>query len=184
MSPSSRRGPPCGGPELSRRNRLQDVSGTLRERLRGAREFVRYCVVGGLGVLVNTGCLVALRRTGVRLEIASPVAIELSIVFNFALNAAWTFRRRAVQTRASVRFFRFHLVAAVAGLANFAVLVLLSRALGLWYVAANLVGIAIGTLVNYLLNSHWTWRRARSLQGTSASPVEEVGPPCRSGSPQ
>lgn len=160
------------------------MTGALRERLPGAQEFVRYCVVGGLGVLVNTGCLVALRRVGVQLEVASPVAIELSIVFNYALNGAWTFRRRAVETRAAERFLRFHLVAAVAGLVNYAVLVLLARALGLWFVAANLVGIAVGTLVNYGLNSHWTWRRARSRQGTNAPPVEEVGTTCRSGSPR
>jgi dolichol-phosphate mannosyltransferase len=105
------------------------------------------------------GVLVALRRSGVRLELASPAAIEVAIVFNYVLNASWTFARRAVQGGRVARFVRFHFVAAAAGLVNYAILLLLARVFGVWYVAANLAGIGAATLVNYSLNSLWTWRR-------------------------
>jgi len=133
-------------------------------------EFVRYCAVGGLGVIVNLGVLVALREAGMRLEVASPLAIECSIVFNFVLHVLWTFRRRAVERGAVLRFLRFHVVAGVAGLVNYATLLLLTGVMGLWYVAANLGGIGIGTAVNYALNSAWTWKR--NTQPVSHGPRE------------
>jgi dolichol-phosphate mannosyltransferase len=155
-----------GESKLSLRDQVEFLANVLKIRFRRSEEFFRYCVVGGLGVLVNMGVLVAVRRAGVRLEVASPVAIELSIVFNYVLNAAWTFRRRAVvQGPVAGRFVRFHLVAAAAGLVNYAALLVLARIFGVWYVAANLAGIAIATLVNYSLNSLWTWRRAHAHAG-------------------
>lgn len=148
-----------GESKLSLRDQIEFLANILKIRFRRSEAFFRYCVVGGLGVLVNMGVLVALRRSGVRLELASPAAIELAIVSNYVLNASWTFARRAVQGGRTARFVRFHLVAAAAGLVNYAILLLLARVLGVWYVAANLAGIGAATLVNYSLNSLWTWRR-------------------------
>jgi dolichol-phosphate mannosyltransferase len=148
-----------GESKLSLRDQIEFLADILKIRFRRSEAFFRYCVVGGLGVLVNMGVLVALRRSGVRLELASPAAIELAIVFNYVLNASWTFARRAVQGGWAARFVRFHLVAAAAGLVNYAILLLLARVFGVWYVAANLAGIGAATLVNYSLNSLWTWRR-------------------------
>lgn len=142
-----------------------------------SKEFMRYCVVGALGVVVNTGTLVGLRRLGVALGLASPVSIEVSIVFNYLLNEAWTFRWRRARGRAAGRFARFHLVAATSGLVNFTVLLALARGLGVWYVAANLAGIGAATLVNYALNSLWTWRPP------VATVLEEDGVPAP-GTPQ
>jgi dolichol-phosphate mannosyltransferase len=163
-----------GKSKLSLGDQIEFLGNILRIRFRRSEEFVRYCIVGGAGVLVNLAVLVALRRAGVRLELASPVAIELSILFNFVLNLAWTFRRRTVEHGATVRFVRFHLVAGAAGLVNYAILLLLTRAFDVWYVAANLAGIAIGTSVNYALNSMWTWRRK---QEPVARPPREAGLP-------
>jgi dolichol-phosphate mannosyltransferase len=165
---------PYGQSKLSLRDQLEFLANLLRVRIRRSESFFRYCAVGGLGVLVNMGVLVALRRAGVRLELASPVAIELAIVFNFVLNASWTFGTRPVQGGHTVRFVRFHLVAAAAGLLNYAVLLVLVHAFGLWYVAANLAGIGAATLVNYSLNSLWTWRRVPPRPGDARlSPARE-----------
>ena len=37
-------------------------------------------------------------------------------------------------------------------------LLLLTKAAGLWDIAANLIGIVVATLLNYFLNSRWTWK--------------------------
>ena len=62
---------------------------TAEATARGA--FWRFCAVGASGVLVNLGALAALTGAGVVSTLASALAIELSILSNFALNDRWTF---------------------------------------------------------------------------------------------
>jgi dolichol-phosphate mannosyltransferase len=40
---------------------------------------------------------------------------------------------------------------------NLGTLWLLTSVAGLFYILSNLVGIALATLWNYLVNNHWTW---------------------------
>jgi putative flippase GtrA len=52
---------------------------------------LRFAVVGALGTILNEGVFV-LSSEAVPLAISLALAIEVSIVFNFILNDAWTFR--------------------------------------------------------------------------------------------
>jgi len=123
-------------------------------------EFVKFAIVGGSGVLVNMGLFFILTRW-LRMDItwASPVAIEVSIISNFLLNNAWTFRRRDTYVPFFRRLIRYHLVTGLAGLVNYAILLLLVRFIGLSDLLANLIGIIIGMFINFFLNSLWTWKQ-------------------------
>jgi putative flippase GtrA len=72
-------------------------------------------VVGASGVLVNLGCLFAFADAlGVQTNIASALAIEVSILSNFLLNDRWTFRdRRHAERSLAKRAADFHLVSLV-----------------------------------------------------------------------
>lgn len=121
-------------------------------------EFIKFAFVGGSGVLVNMGLLFMLTRYfDIRLEIASPIAIEVSILSNFSLNNLWTFRKRDTHVPFRTRIFRYHLVTGLAGLVNYGVLLLLVNSFGLHDLISNLIGILIGTVITYSLNSLWTW---------------------------
>jgi dolichol-phosphate mannosyltransferase len=123
------------------------------------KEFIKFAVVGGSGVLVNMGFFYMFTRwAGIRIEIASPMAIEISILSNFLLNNAWTFRKRDTRFRFIGRILRYHMVTAVAGLVNYLTLLLLAKVLGIHDLVANLIGIILGTFINFFLNSLWTWR--------------------------
>jgi dolichol-phosphate mannosyltransferase len=123
------------------------------------KEFMKFAVVGGSGVLVNMGCFyVFTRYAGIRIEFASPMAIEISILTNFFLNNAWTFRKRDTKIGFAGRILRYHLVTAVAGLVNYLTLLLLTHVAGLHDLVSNLIGIILGTFINFFLNSLWTWR--------------------------
>ncbi len=122
-------------------------------------EFIKFGIVGGSGVLVNMGLLFILTRLlHVRLEIASPIAIEVSILSNFLLNNLWTFRKRNTHIPFWSRLLRYHLVTGLAGIVNYLVLLLLVNKFGMHDMISNLIGIMIGTVINYSLNSLWTWR--------------------------
>ena len=123
------------------------------------KEFLKFAVVGGSGVLVNMGFFfVFTRYAGIRIEVASPMAIEISILTNFFLNNAWTFRKRDTKVGFTGRILRYHLVTAVAGLINYLTLLLLAKVFGMHDMVANLIGIVLGTFINFFLNSLWTWR--------------------------
>lgn len=128
-------------------------------RSKRLEEFVKFGIVGGSGVLVNMGLLFVLTRyLSIRLEIASVIAIEASILSNFFLNNLWTFKKRDTPVPFRTRLFRYHLVTGLAGIVNYLVLLLLVKTFGLHDMLSNLIGIAIGTVINYSLNSFWTWR--------------------------
>jgi putative flippase GtrA len=114
----------------------------------------RFAAVGLSGVAINLGVLHLLAGVlGVREILSSAVAIELSILWNFALNDAFTFRDRRDTARAPPlgRLLRYHAVSAVGAAVQLGTFVLaalaLSRAagrtdLGAFRYAAQAAGIA------------------------------------------
>jgi len=150
--------------------------------LKRYERFLKFSVVGGSGVMVNLGVYALLTGWGGldfphgRL-LAYALSVEISIVTNFLLNDAWTFRDRVVHSEPFVtRGVRFHVVS-LAGFAinwgTFALLNLLFPAFsaqplpvlsalpGLAGLSGDyafaILGILLGTAVNYLGNLKWTW---------------------------
>jgi dolichol-phosphate mannosyltransferase len=116
-------------------------------------------VTGSSGVVANMAAYILLTRfLGIPLEVASPIAIETSILSNFFLNNVWTFRNRETENSYFTKLLRFHTIAALGGITNYSILLLLINVLGWWDIAANFTGIIVGTLVNYSMNSFWTWK--------------------------
>jgi len=123
-------------------------------------EFLKFAMVGTSGVFVNMGVLYLLtRHASLSIEFASPIAIECSILSNFFINNFWTFRKRQTKVTFGRRIFRYHLVTGLAGIVNYLLLLLLVRVFHMHDLVANLIGIAVGTLINFFLNSLWTWKR-------------------------
>lgn len=148
-----------GESKLSLKDQVEFLLNVFRIRFRKSEEFLKFLLVGASGVAVNLGFYVLFSRgMDLPLEVASPMAIEISIISNFLLNNAFTFSKRTSANGLKKRFLRFHLVAGAAGVVNYSVLLLLAKSFGMWDIAANLAGIACATLVNYVLNSRWTWK--------------------------
>ena len=58
------------------------------------RTFLRFCLTGLSGVVVNLGSFRILLELGVHKYLASPIAIESSVFSNFIINNYWTFADR------------------------------------------------------------------------------------------
>ena len=120
-----------------------------------ARRFVKFCLVGGSGVAVNTAALFALTEWArLSLAIASPLAVEVAILNNFYWNNAWTFRAGSVDFG---RLVKFNLVSLVGMAITTGVLLYLVNNFGLHYLIANLFGIGVAMVWNFLINFFWTW---------------------------
>lgn len=129
------------------------------------RRLARFCVVGASGVAVNMGILILLtEKLGLPYAVSSLVAIEVSILTNFALNNAWTWSDCKSESLLR-RIVKYHAVAGVTALAaNWCVLVALTRFAGLDYRISNLIGIAVGVALNFVLNHVWTFGQRESTE--------------------
>ena len=121
----------------------------------------RFLVVGGVAYVVNQALLVTLYElAGLGLLAASALALEASILVRFELNDRWTFRSRFQQTL-WVKFYRFHLSSFGSPLIALACVNLLTPALGVSYLIANSVGIALGVTWNWLCSNRVVWADSR-----------------------
>lgn len=125
--------------------------------------FVRFGVVGASGVVVNQGLLMLLHGTlGVPLLISSICAIEVSIITNFLLNHVWTWRLSLRTPGLFRRCLQYHAAAVMAAFAgNVIVLMVAVELFGVDYRIANLIGIVIGTVINFTAGELWIFRRGQ-----------------------
>ena len=118
--------------------------------------FIKFNVVGLVGVLVNEGVLLLLVFEGIYYLYASAVAIEVSIVSNFILNDFWTFRDRRHGHIVS-RMLKFNGLMIIGLVVNLAILYAGTTYLGIVYAISNLVGIAAAFLLRYWLSIRFAW---------------------------
>ena len=127
----------------------------LTERAKLARA-ARFCVVGGTGTAINTAVLYLLSRgLGLPLPVSSAIAVELAILSIYMLNVRFTYGARRPSLR---RLAKFNLTS-LGGLGVNVVIVWLLTRHGVYFIAANFVGIAVAVVVNYTFSVAWVWRR-------------------------
>jgi dolichol-phosphate mannosyltransferase len=134
---------------------------SLMKRKGELLRFLKFCLVGGSGVLVNMGLLWLLTEfAGFPYLVSAAVSIESSIISNFVLNNYFTFgdRRLAGARIFLERLLKFNVVSLFGLGINLGVLYLFTDVFGLYYLLSNLCGIAVAMLWNYLVNTLWTWR--------------------------
>ena len=120
------------------------------------RHFIKFNIVGLIGVVVNEGLLLLLSFGGIYYLYASAVAIEASIISNFVLNDFWTFRDRR-HGHVAVRLLKFNGLMIIGLIANIAILYALTTYLGVHYGISNLVGIGAAFLLRYWLSVNFAW---------------------------
>ena len=149
-----------GESKLSFKDQLEFLLNIPRLGFRNMKDFIKYSLVGLSGVFVNLGVYTALTRNLGFSEILAPlISIEVALISNFIFNNFWTFGKRQQKSRIRQRFFKFHLASGLAALLNYLIFLMLFLGLGVYDIFANLIGIAIAAIANYLINSNWTWRR-------------------------
>ncbi len=126
---------------------------------RHAGRFARFLTVGLSGVFVNMGMLWFLTEVGgVYYLLSSLAAVESSIVTNFLLNNAWTFRDRSHGEVSPRALCRYNLVCLGGIVMSSAILYSLTTWVGVYYLLANLAAMSVTALWNFAANASWTWR--------------------------
>ncbi len=137
---------------------IEYIKMLLVQGLKKYNKFLKFCIVGGIGVVINIGLLYTLTEyIGLFYLASSAIAIEISIISNFILNNFWTWKKS--KTGFSKKFLQFNLVSIAALVINLAVLFTLTEIFELWYILSQLAGIVLATLINFYLNDKWTFKK-------------------------
>ena len=148
-----------GTTKLGFRNLVEFFFIVWRLRLARHETFAKFALTGLSGVVVNLGLFQLLLTAGLHRFIASPLAIEASVVWNFILNNYWTFADREMQGRKRIRGLKFNLVSLFSLGLSFSTFVALSFLFPQSpSVILQAIGILPATVVNYSLNSWWTFK--------------------------
>jgi dolichol-phosphate mannosyltransferase len=125
-------------------------------------KYVRFCVVGGSGVIVDMVFLWLLNSVfGMPLLWSKCVASEIAMISNFALNNGWTFRSEGngCGWRLWLKaFVRFNIVCTAGMLLAMAVLACLHERFGIQVLIANACAIITASVFNYCLSKVFVWR--------------------------
>ena len=131
------------------------------------RRLIKFCAVGGSGVVVNLGFVWVGREFAhdwdpeARDAFASALGILVSILGNFLLNDLWTWGDRAKGSSPRDllrRIASYYVVSGAAVLIQYGVAMGLRLWLGWLIYWAQALGILLGTGINYVANNRWTFR--------------------------
>lgn len=122
--------------------------------------FIKFGVVGTSGIFINSFVLwLCFDWIGIPLAIASPLAVATAIFNNFMLNNFWTWKKTGQKKHSFFhRLWRYYLSASLGASINYVTLLLLTEIFGLYYLIANLVGILLGMVSNFLLGELWVFK--------------------------
>jgi putative flippase GtrA len=134
------------------------------------RQFVKFALVGGTGVIVNlavfNATLIAwhlvtgrpLSNLGLTADyVANGLGFVVSVITNYYLNRRWTFRSTS---RVATEFPKFLTVSIVAYAVNLGIFTIAHTTFDLRGNVSQLIAIACVMPVNFLANKLWSFRSA------------------------
>jgi putative flippase GtrA len=117
---------------------------------------LKFNAVGAVGMALQLAVLAVLNRVTSHYLVATAVAIEITLLHNFAGHVWFTWRDRATDHEGWRRCARFHLSNGVVSMAgNLALMPLLVEGARMPVLAANAVAILVCSVVNFLLGEKW-----------------------------
>ena len=137
------------------------VDAERRTSVRFLSKAGRFYSVGATGLLVNyaASLLIGILFPSLWYLYGTAVGIALSITSNFFLNKIWTFEDRDFRWRkTALQYGLFSGFSSLGALLQLAIVYVLFEGNHLDYPLALLIGVAIASIGNFLLNKKWTFR--------------------------
>jgi dolichol-phosphate mannosyltransferase len=146
---------------------------SLMQRTGELARFIKFCIVGGSGVIVNVGLYGILTRfagftpiddtsSGILSgNIALTISIETAIITNFILNNFFTFSDRNIKGIGEFfkRLVNFNLICIIGALIQIGISNLFAITFGVYDLVSVLIGIVVAFFWNYLVNNFLTWKK-------------------------
>lgn len=128
------------------------------------KRWVAFNAVGALGVVIQLAVVgLLIYGAGLHYLVATTVAVEATILHNFAWHQRWTWKDRQSMSRFAllVRLARFNLLnGGISLVGNAAVMALLTGAAGVAPLPANVVAILLCSIANFVASEKLVFRAA------------------------
>ncbi len=131
--------------------------------------WLKFNAVGIAGVLVQLAALALFHSVlGIHYLAATALAVEIAVLHNFAWHERWTWRDRPGNSPA--RLARFNATTGLLSIgSNLILMRLFAGALGIPYLAANLLAIAVTSMANFVVSELFVFRVRRGPQNAAAA---------------
>ncbi|SMF11868.1 glycosyltransferase [Pseudobacteriovorax antillogorgiicola] len=152
-----------GESKLGLKDIIEFIQNAFAIRLRGMERFIKFGAVGLSGVVVNLFFFWLFQTWGAEPYLASPLAIEVSIIWNFLLNNLWTFSESKGDSRFIVRGLKFNVVSLMSLLVSYGTFLSLNAMFpdGNQYLY-QASGIIPASVFNYFCNLYWTFGKKKA----------------------
>jgi len=123
-------------------------------------QFLQFCLVGMLGVIVNNLVLMSfVSLTDMTKDLALIFSIFIAMGFNYVLNNYWTFKKQ--KTKNFVHMARglalFVAICTIGAFINYSCAIVLNEKSGMNLYLANTIGIGISAMWNFRLSAQIVW---------------------------
>jgi putative flippase GtrA len=127
--------------------------------------WLKFNLVGAIGIVVQLAVLAFLKSVlGANYLLATALAVEVTIIHNFAWHERFTWAERATNSRFA-RFVSFNLSnGAISLFGNLAVMRLLTGLLGANYFVANMAGIAVCSFLNFAVSDQFVFAQRGAIR--------------------
>ncbi len=123
-------------------------------------DFVRFCIVGGLGFTINLVILMFLNKVlGFHIFISQFIGAEVALFSNFLLHHHWTYKHHKVDKEKHRLFIQFHLTSWPAILGSASMVTLCERFLHFNNLSALAVSSVVALMWNFLWSKYVVWRK-------------------------
>lgn len=122
-------------------------------------EFIRFCMVGGTGFVINFAILTLLQKSlHVPIFFAQLVGAEIALFCNFMLHHHWTYKSHKVEKSFRKLLIQFHSTSWVAIIGSAIMVSALERYLHFSDLVSLLISSAIALLWNFVWSKYIIWR--------------------------
>ena len=122
-------------------------------------DFVRFCIVGTLGFIINFSLLtVFFKVLGFHIFVSQLLSSEIALFNNFILHHNWTYKDNITNKSIKNLLIQFHMSSWSAILGSAAIVTLSVRVFHLHYLVALVIASAVGLMWNFGWTKFVIWR--------------------------
>lgn len=122
-------------------------------------DFIRFCIVGGTGFLINLVILVFLNKVlDMHIFLAQLIGAEIALFSNFRLHDIWTYKHHRVEKKRHRMLVQFHMTTWPAILGSALMVTAFEKLLDFNNATALAVSSLIALLWNFFWSKYVVWR--------------------------
>lgn len=120
--------------------------------------FIKFAIVGGIGVPINLGILYGLTESGLFYVASAIIAVAIALTVNYLLNHYWTFKKEG--NKSLIRgWCKYAVVSGIGDGVYLGLMVLFVEIAGIFYILSALMAMGIVMFARYAVVSRFIWKK-------------------------